>query len=185
MEEQQQKKKKKINSKGKGNGFELVIAKKLTTCLAPLTFIRSPQSGARTGGKNFETFGKMFGADAMKLFVADVVATNEKEAGVEFRYSVECKTYQKSDSFEANVAGTANIFKWMQESVVDAAKTGKLPMLICKWNHTPIYVCVLSKDVKQFNIRSRLTLNAQEESIDVFYFDDLTGNSLFWCEKGI
>jgi hypothetical protein len=127
----------------------------------------------------------MFGADAMKLFVADVVATNEKEAGVEFRYSVECKTYQKSDSFEANVAGTANIFKWMQESVVDAAKTGKLPMLICKWNHTPVYVCVLSKDVKQFNLRPRLTLNAQEESIDVFYFDELSGNSLFWCSGGV
>jgi hypothetical protein len=171
--------------KSKGSGFEGLIAKKLSAALAPLTFIRSPGSGARVGGKNFETFGKMFGADAMKLFVADVVATNEKEAGVEFRYSVECKSYQKSDSLEAHVSGTANIFKWMQESVVDAAKTGKLPMLICKWNHTPVYVCVLSKDVYQFNVRPKMVLNAQDQSIDVYYFDDLAGNSLFWCSNGL
>ena len=85
--------------KAKGNGFEGKIAKSLSTALAPLTFIRSPGSGARVGGKNFETFGKMFGEEAMKIFVGDVVPTNEKDTNTIFYWSIECKSYAKSDSF--------------------------------------------------------------------------------------
>jgi len=62
-------KKRRVNSKSKGNGFEGTIAKKLSAALAPLNFIRTPGSGARVGGKNFETIGKLFGEDALKIFV--------------------------------------------------------------------------------------------------------------------
>ena len=65
--------------KAKGNGFEGQIAKKLSTALAPLNFMRSPGSGARVGGKNFEKFGEMFGEEALAIFVADVVPINEKK----------------------------------------------------------------------------------------------------------
>ena len=65
--------------KRKGSGFEGQIAKKLSAALAPLNFIRSPGSGARVGGKNFEKFGQMFGEEALSIFVADVVPINEKK----------------------------------------------------------------------------------------------------------
>lgn len=166
--------------KAKGSGFEGVIAKKLSVALAPLTFIRSPGSGARVGGKNFETFGKMFGEDALKLFVADVVATNEKDSGLTFKHSIECKSYAKSDSFETMVAGNANIFKWFQESVTDAAKIDKNPLLIFKWNHTPIYVIGLFSSMPQ---NPRIVLSQNDVTLSVFYFDDLITTPDFWYTK--
>jgi len=163
--------------KAKGNGFEGVISKKLSTALAPLTFIRSPGSGARVGGKNFATFGKMFGEEAMKLFVGDVVVTNEKDVGLTFKHSIECKSYAKSDSFETMVAGNSNIFKWFQESVVDAEKTHKNPLLIFKWNHTPIYVIGLYNEMPK---NPRLILAQNDVTLSVFYLDDLLIHPEFW-----
>jgi len=166
--------------KAKGNGFEGTIAKKLTTTLTPLTFIRSPGSGARVGGKNFATFGKMFGEDAMKLFVGDVVPTNEKDTKTIFYWSIECKSYAKSDSFETMVAGNSNIFKWFEESVIDAAKTNKHPILIFKWNHTPVYVAVDSSKLSPWPVKERLTLVQGARALDIFYLDDLLQVPGFW-----
>lgn len=171
--------------KSKGNNFEGQIAKKLTAALAPLTFIRSPGSGARVGGKNFATFGKMFGEEAMKLFVGDVVPTNEKDVSLNFVFSIECKSYAKSDSFETMVAGNANIFKWMDESIVDAAKTNKLPILIFKWNHTPVYVATLP-GYRGKNPRLQLKQpreDGSERSLDIFYLDDLLTYPNFWMNS--
>jgi hypothetical protein len=176
-------KKKRFNSKGKGNGFELTVAKKLSTALAPLTFIRAPQSGARVGGKNFEIFGKMFGEDAMKLFVGDVVPTNEKDTQTVFHWSIECKSYAKSDSFETMVAGNSNIFKWFEESVIDAAKTNKKPILVFKWNHTPVYVAVSGEDSRPE--RERMTISQGARSLDIFYLDDLLQVPSFWYGSSV
>jgi len=168
--------------KAKGNGFEGTIAKKLTAACAPLTFIRSPGSGARVGGKNFETFGKMFGEEAMKLFVGDVVPTNEKDTKKDFYWSIECKSYAKSDSFETMVAGNSNIFKWFAESAVDAEKTKKRPILIFKWNHTPIYVAIDANSPYMSTIKTkpRLVLTQGTTSLGVYYLDDLLQVTDFW-----
>jgi hypothetical protein len=167
--------------KAKGNNFEGQVAKKLTAALAPLTFIRSPGSGARVGGKNFATFGKMFGEDAMKLFVGDVVPTNERDTNLSFLWSIECKSYAKSDSFETMVAGNSNVFKWFEESVIDAAKTGKEPILIFKWNHTPIYAATTVITAGCIPVKPRLTLDQGERSLAIFYFDDLISDPSFWA----
>ena len=168
--------------KKKGNAFEGQIAKKLSGALAPLTFIRSPGSGARVGGKNYEAFGKMFGEDAMKLFVADVVATNERDCGLNFKWSIECKSYKSSDSFETMVAGNANIFKWFEESVTDAEKTNREPILVFKWNNTPVYVAVDSNlsDISWSEYLPRLTIGNTKRKLDVFYLDDLLPHKNFW-----
>ena len=132
--------KKRVRSKQKGSGFENVIAKKLSAALAPLKFIRTQGSGARVGGKNFATLGQMFGEEALKLFVGDVVPVNEKEAGVTWQHSLELKFYKTQDPFTSLVSGTANIYKWMEESVTDAVKINKTPLVVFKWNHTSIMV---------------------------------------------
>lgn len=176
---------KRANSKRKGSNFEGQIAKKLSAALAPLTFIRSPGSGARVGGKNFDAFGKMFGADAMKLFAADVVATNERDCGLIFKWSVECKSYKSSDSFETMVAGNANIFKWFEESVVDAAKTDRQPILVFKWNNTPTYIAVdsrLSGITWNNNLLPRLVISSGTRALDIFYIDDLLAEKDFWVQ---
>jgi hypothetical protein len=170
-------KKKRFNSKNKGNGFENQVAKKLSTSLAPLKFIRTPGSGARVGGKNFQAYGELFGQDALNIFVGDVVPVNQKEAKVLFNFSIECKSYAKSDSFEVMVAGNANVFKWMQESIIDASKINKIPLLIFKWNRSSIFVAGLSKDM---SIPPKMTISQNGVSIDIFLLDDLLPNKDFW-----
>lgn len=178
--------------KAKGNGFEGSIAKKLSTALAPLNFMRSPGSGARVGGKNFEKFGEMFGDEALAIFVADVVPINEKKEGLKFLHSIECKAYKTPDSFTQLAAGTANMYKWFEESVEDAKKTDKNPLLIFKWNNTPIFVAVNLNHEKCTKIPSTPACFSLSYACDgqkltkrlaVFYFDELVKESSFWFEK--
>lgn len=182
--------------KSKGNNFEGQIAKKLSAGLAPLNFIRSPGSGARVGGKNFQKFGDLFGDDALSIFVADVVPINEKKEGIKFRHSVECKAYKTPDSFTQLAAGTANIFKWFEESVEDAKKTDKNPLLIFKWNNTPVFVAVdLTHDNCEIkpSIPARICISyAPDEasgslvkSLWLYYFDDLIKDSSFWVDCSV
>ena len=167
--------------KNKGNNFESQVAKKLSSALAPLNFMRTPGSGARVGGKNFATIGQMFGDDALKLFVGDVVPLNERDTGLTFNFSVECKTYKEPDGWVTLVAGNANVFKWMQESIDDASKIDKRPMIVFKWNRTPIFVGVLSGTIP--NHKPQLTIS-QALSIDIFYLDDLLKDASVWV-KGL
>ncbi len=163
--------------KAKGNGFENTVAKKLTAALEPLKFIRTQGSGARVGGKNFETIGQMFGEDALKLFVGDVVPVNEVASKKRFYFSIECKFYKTPDSFTSLVSGTSNIFKWMQEAIDDAKKVGKVPLLIFKWNNTPIFVAGLRDDMRP---PAQLSLTQGGRTIDIFYLDDLLNIKDFW-----
>ena len=180
--------------KAKGNGFESQIAKKLSAGLAPLNFMRSPGSGARVGGKNFEKFGEMFGEEALAIFVADVVPINEKKEGIKFRHSVECKSYKTPDSFTQLAAGTANMFKWFEESVEDAKKTDKNPILIFKWNNTPVFVAVnlnhekcfvLPTIAPCFSVSYEPVSDHLTKTLSVYYFDDLIKDSSFWVEGGV
>jgi hypothetical protein len=167
--------------KAKGNSFENQVAKRLSEALGPLKFIRTQGSGARVGGKNYEALGQLFGEDALKLFVGDVVPVNEKESRVKFLYSIECKSYAKSDSFETMVAGNANIFKWMNESVDDAKKIDRIPMLVFKWNRTPTYVALLIEDSEKE--AARMTIQQGDLTLSVFYLDDLLKNKNFWISE--
>ena len=171
--------------KAKGNSFENTISKKLSEALKPLKFIRTQGSGARVGGKNFETLGQMFGEEALKLFVGDVVPVNEKEACVSFNFSVECKFYKTPDQFTALVSGTANIYKWMQESVVDAAKISKIPMLVFKWNNTAVFVAIPSGYKLSEKVKPDLVVNspAFSDAIDIYKLDDLLQVPDFWITK--
>ncbi len=185
-------KKRRVNSKSKGNGFEGTVAKKLSAALAPLNFIRTPGSGARVGGKNFETIGKMFGEDALKIFVGDVVPVNERQEKLKFLHSVETKFYKTPDSFTALASGTANVLKWFGEAIDDASKISKNPMLIFKWNHTPVYVAVDSNHDK-INMAplvaaglkpcfTLLTYGEGAKALDIYLLDDLLPHRDFWVE---
>ena len=175
-------KRKAVNSKQKGNSFEGKIAKMLTAALSPLCFMRSPSSGARLGGKNFQKFGALFGEEAIRLFSADVVPTNEKDTNLVFKFSIECKFYASSDSFETIVAGNSHIFGWMKESIVDAQKTQKIPIVVFKWNRSPIYVAAL-KDSNIAPNQSKITLTQDGMSIEIFYLDDIIKNKNIWIEN--
>lgn len=172
-------KKKRVNSKAKGSGFENTIAKLLTKTFEPLNFIRSPGSGARVGGKNFETFGKMFGEDALKIFTSDVVCLNERDTGIEFLHSIECKFYKTPDNVASLFTGKANVYGWFKESEIDALKTGKNPILIFKWNNTPTFIALSKDTVIPEDINKIILING----IQVCILDELLVHSDFWIKK--
>lgn len=172
-------KKKPINSKSKGSGFEGQTAKKLSAAL-PINFIRSPGSGARIGGKNFATVGAIMGEEVMKLFNADVVPVNEEAEGYTFRFSVECKFYKEADNFTSLASGTANLFKWFQESVIDSAKIGREPVLIFKWNRTPTFVATLAGARPNPPL---LSIKNSDLSLDIYDFDEVLKDQDFWVTK--
>lgn len=177
--------------KSKGSGFESTVAKLLTKQLHPLNFIRTPGSGARVGGKNFATIGAMFGEDALKIFVGDVVPVNERQEGVKFLHSVECKFYATCDNFTSLASGKANVFKWFNEAVADAAKIDKNPMLIFKWNHTPIFVATNVWNDDNLGTIARkidpcftiLTYGENKQSLDIYELDKLLTVPEFWFSK--
>lgn len=173
-------KKKRVDSKAKGNSFESKIAKALTASL-PINFQKSVGSGAKIGGMNFATIGKMMGEEVMKLFNADVVPMNEEKAGYKFKYSIECKSYKTPDSFTTLVAGTANVFKWFQESVVDSAKIDRHPILIFKWNFTPIFVAL--RHGAEAPIAPKLHLSNTSSGLDIYDFNELLKFPDFWVTK--
>lgn len=131
---------KKINSKNKGNVFELTIAKALSNAFKPLQFTRSPGSGARVGGTNFNRFKSLYSDDTLNIFVGDVVCVNESDFGLTFRVNVECKSYKSSDSLSSLISGSSKVFDWLKESEIDAAKTNKVAVVIFKFNRTQTFV---------------------------------------------
>ncbi len=175
-------KKKRFNSKAKGGSFEAKIAKLLSAAL-PINFIKSPGSGARIGGKNFATIGAMMGEETMKLFNADVVPVNEQAAGYNFIFSTECKSYAEADNFTSLVSGSANVFKWFAESIVDSAKINREPILIFKWNRTSIFVAVKSGTSSPIKAKLSIASHLDIPSLDIYDFDDLLKYPEFWVTK--
>lgn len=133
-------KKKPVNSKRKGSSNENTIAKILSAYLDPLKFRRSQQSGAIVGGLNYNLVGSNFSKEALTLMVGDVTPTNETDAGVIFRFVIECKAYKEKEPMDA-LFDRSKIHGWVDEAETDGKKIGKEGMLICKWNNTPLYVC--------------------------------------------
>ena len=176
-----EKPKKRKNSKQKGNGFELTVAKLLSKSLAPLNFIRTPGSGARVGGKNFATIGQMFGEDALKIFVGDVVPVNEKQTNVKFNVSCECKFYATQDHFAALMTDNALVYKWMKESEEDAKKIDRTPILIFKWNHTKIYVATTGS--LPGNTRKMTLTRPDGADINIGVLEDVLEHKDFWITQ--
>lgn len=183
LEEKTKRKMRPGGGKSKGNGFEGTIAKKLSAAL-PINFIRSPGSGARVGGKNMATIGVMMSEEALKLFNADVVPVNERTEGYRFHFSVECKSYAIADNFTSLVSGSANVFKWFEESVVDSAKIGREPVLVFKWNRSPIFVAVLARTMEG-TAQPALSLHRGQDfnDLDIYEFDELIKFPEFWVTR--
>lgn len=136
------KKKKRINSKGKGNSNERAICKLLSEALNPFKFIRSQSSGAVIGGKNYETNAHLYSKDAMHFFVSDIVCSNEKDVGKQFRFAIEAKAYKEAERLEVLLNGKSKIYEWLEEVRIDSEKVDKEGIIIFKWNNTPYYVGV-------------------------------------------
>ena len=127
--------------KKKGNGFEGHVGKILAETLTPMKFRRSQSSGAILGGGNAR-FMEQFSDDAKALFIGDVVPTNEsdvfRDEGWKFKFTLECKFYKFCDNLD-HIFNNTKIKGWFEQAVTDAAKLGKEPLLIFKFNRTETF----------------------------------------------
>lgn len=118
--------KKGINSKKKGNSFELQIAKLLTKRFGK-KFQRTFFSGAFTGGTNVSRSETM--TEEQKLMVVGDINVPK-----EFLFSIECKA-RKEAAFWDLFNKSSEIFQWFNQAINDANKVKKFPMIIVKYNN--------------------------------------------------
>lgn len=185
-------KKKPVNGKAKGSGFENTIAKLFSTTFAPLEFRRSQSSGAILGGQNQVHLYKFSNA-AKALFVGDIVPTNEvdveKTEGWQFRFTIECKFYKDADGFSA-LFRNPQLISWWEQACADASKiSDKAPMLIFKFNHTPVYVGVnpeltplpAATPTKMYQtVTLRYYVDAVERKLEICLLDELLKEQAWW-----
>ncbi|TXG80555.1 MAG: hypothetical protein E6R13_07855 [Spirochaetes bacterium] len=126
-----------INSKKKGNSYELRVSKILSESLSPLTFKRVPHSGAYLGGSNSERSAD-FNEDSATSLVGDIYCSNGK-----IKFIIESKFYKEAVKFTDLFNDNCQIFKWFNEAKFDCNKfKNKKPLLIFKYNRTDDYVCI-------------------------------------------
>lgn len=166
---------KRINSKNKGSSNERNICKILSEKLAPFKFIRSQQSGAIVGGKNFEQKKHLYSQDALKYFLSDIVCSNEDEVGKQFKFVIEAKFYKEMEKWDLLLSGKSQIYEWLEEVRIDAEKINKQGLVIFKYNRSPYYVAG-SKDVLFFTPNVILLPNGSK----ICYLDDLLKDPEWW-----
>jgi hypothetical protein len=126
-----------MNSKSKGNRFELEIKSFLNRIYDTSEFARVPNSGAIMGGKNWnKNKGIAKGAD--QFFGSDIVIPEW------YPYSIECKFYSDLD-FHNIVRGNSKLLNtWLNKTVKDAVNFKKIPMLFFKINYCGTFACIPS-----------------------------------------
>lgn len=174
-----EKKTKRVDSRAKGAGFERTLSKFLSEKLNPLKFTRSQMSGAIVGGVNYEKVGANYKREALRLFVGDVVPTNEGENGISFNFSVEAKFYKTVPTMKQLFDDTCLVYGWMEEAIIDAAKLDVHPIVIFKFNNTPIFTATPS----HVSIPEGVNHTKLKNGINVCMLDDLIQHLDFWVTK--
>lgn len=113
-------------SKNKGNRGELLICKILRRRFPGITFTRSPDSGARTGGTNREKM-KNLPWEAKITFVSDIIVP------ANFEFVIESKFYEQISFWEL-LSDKSNWNKWIKQVEEDAKFVEREPLLIIKYN---------------------------------------------------
>lgn len=154
-------KKKSVNGRAKGHGFENTIAKLFSEKFAPLNFKRTQASGAIVGGLN-SRFTVHYSDEMLNAFVGDIFAANEADVerseGWKFKRTVECKFYKDADTFTA-LFKNPQLGSWFEQAAEDAAKlANKQPVVIFKFNRTPVFYAVNIDDDRPKIISSSLSL---------------------------
>lgn len=113
-----------INSKQKGNSFELKVAKILTDWSGE-EFHRTPMSGALHWSND-------------KRVVSDIVPPNN----MEFPFSIECKNQENPWDFDSIIKKTSVLWKHWEQAESDAMSEGLVPMLIFTRNYRDDYIAI-------------------------------------------
>lgn len=128
-----------VNGKQKGNSFERDISNRLSKIFAGIlpseqSFRRNIDSGAFFGGKNQKRLtthiqdNQVFG----DILTPDV-----------FKFVIECKAYKTPPTFKSIIESKVTQWdNWIAQVSQDSVNSGKIPMLIIKYNNCPLIVGV-------------------------------------------
>jgi hypothetical protein len=120
-----------VNGKSKGSSFERKIANLLSARFEPITgikqsFRRNTDSGSYFGGSNQR---RVVTHDLDHANFGDLICPKN------FGFSIECKFYKTGPSFASLVKGKVTQWdEWIAQAKQDAKNSGKLMMLIVKYN---------------------------------------------------
>jgi hypothetical protein len=120
-----------VNGKSKGSSFERKIANLLSARFEPVTgikqgFRRNADSGSYFGGTNQK---RVATHDLDHANFGDLICPKN------FEFSIECKFYKTGPSFSSIVKGKITQWdEWITQAKQDAKNSGKLMMLIIKYN---------------------------------------------------
>jgi hypothetical protein len=132
--------KKRINSKAKGNEFELKTAKVLSKWWGE-DFHRTPQSG----GLHWKKDNRISG---------DIVTPPDSV----FPFNIECKKREEW-TFEQLLKGTGDLEKYWKQCLDDADSTDMKPMLIFSKNFAPNYLMISESDFHGLTVGSMVQFN--------------------------
>lgn len=124
-----------VNGKQKGNRFEREVAQIFSDRFAGKLgvangFRRRPDSGAYFGGKNQSRI-----EDCLNLGFGDIICPDD------FLYSIECKSYAHAVGIKSILEQKdKKLDEWIEQASSDAGNAKKLPLLIIKYNLTPVMV---------------------------------------------
>lgn len=147
-------KKKRINSKKKGNKFELDVAKLLNSRFDTKEFERSPNSGAYATTHNLPEHLKLYGDLITPLL---------------FKYTIECKKGYNDISFYHFLNNDSPLF-WdlVTQSEKDSEQSNKPMLLVIKQDRKKI-LAVIKEDLDLPNIR----LKKEDNTYYMYYLEDL------------
>lgn len=154
-------------SKKKGNAFERTVANYLTENFQPIKFNRNTLSGSFLGGKNSSRILN-FSDEKAETMLGDVYSSNEN-----LKFNIECKNYNIVIPFQKLLDQNCIIYEWFNESVKDALKLNKVPLLIFKLNRTKIYFVTYYSELPLY--KSNLILS-KDNNIAIGLLEDLVKN---------
>jgi hypothetical protein len=132
-----------INSKNKGNTFERKIANLLSA-----RFLT--QTGIEQSFRRDVTSGSFFGATNQKRLETHDVETatfGDIMAPANFNFSIECKHYKTPPTFTSMMKQDCKMISdWIAQAVQDATNSGKMMLVIAKFNNVADFVIIDGHD---------------------------------------
>lgn len=117
-------------------------------------------SGSYFGGKNAHRGDSHFNPQTGDIKTPD-----------DFKFTIECKNYKEAPSLAMIVKREVKQWdNWLAQTLQDAETSGKFPLLIIKYNYTPI-IAISKEGI--FNIEPLISYNKYR----VYLLDELLKNS--------
>jgi hypothetical protein len=157
--------KKSLNSKKKGNSFELQVAKTLKQRFPGREFKRVPMSGGFFHHKERDEIK----IDGKNNFIGDIMADED------FKFSIECKAYKEIEFWDL-FNQSSFLWRFFDQCEGDSKIVNKIPLIIAKFNNKkPICFAKGNYENEVFSVKGW----------KCFWLDDFLemGDEEFWEDK--